>query len=124
MNELNYTNLVKEILDFRNERKWNKFHTIQNLSAALNIEASEIQELLLWKNNDEVKSDLNNPDFRKELSGEIADVYMYLHFLCDAAGINALSAVKEKLEINKKRFPISDFNGTFSRENRKEIKKC
>ena len=118
---MNYENLLTEVLKFRDERDWGEFHSIQNLSAALNVEASEIQELTLWKNQNEVSSDLTNPVFLNQLAGEVADVFMYLIFLCDAADINVLIAVKEKLELNKKRFPIEDFKGKFSRANRKDI---
>ena len=121
MSKLTYDDLVKEVLGFRDEREWSKYHTIRNLSAALNIEASEIQELLLWKDTAEVNADLKKPHFRNELAGEVADVFMYLLFLCDASDIDILKAVKEKLEVNRKRFPTKDFKGTFSRSNRRDI---
>lgn len=64
---------------------------------------------------------MTDPIFRSQLAGEIADVFMYLLFLCDATNIDALRAVREKLELNKKRFPTDDFKGKFSRANRKDI---
>jgi NTP pyrophosphatase (non-canonical NTP hydrolase) len=41
--------IIREILRFRDERDWEQFHTPRNLAAALSIEASELQELMLWK---------------------------------------------------------------------------
>ena len=46
--------LVKQILAFRDERDWAQFHTPKNLAAALAVEAAELQELMLWKGEEEV----------------------------------------------------------------------
>ena len=45
--------LSDAVVAFRNERDWAQFHTVKNLSAALAIEAAELQELLLWKDDGE-----------------------------------------------------------------------
>ena len=46
--------ILSEIVAFRDERDWAQFHTPKNLAAALAIEASELQEQMLWRDNDEV----------------------------------------------------------------------
>ena len=41
--------LTLEVLNFRNERNWAKFHTGKDLAMCLSIESNEVLELFLWK---------------------------------------------------------------------------
>jgi NTP pyrophosphatase (non-canonical NTP hydrolase) len=116
-----FNELFDEAMAFRDERKWHKFHTIRHLTSALSIEASELQELLLWKSDEEVTKKLCEPEFKNRLSSEVADIFLYLMFICDKADVDLLEATKTKLTLNGKRFPTEDFLGTFSREKRREI---
>lgn len=40
--------LYKRIIDFRNERDWSKFHSPENLSKSIVIEAAELLEHFQW----------------------------------------------------------------------------
>jgi NTP pyrophosphatase (non-canonical NTP hydrolase) len=40
--------------EFRDAREWRKFHDPKNLAEAISIEASELLELFLWKNPEEI----------------------------------------------------------------------
>lgn len=56
--------LIQKILSFRDERNWKQFHTPRNLAAALAIEAGELQEVMFWKTDGEVRDqevDGSNP---------------------------------------------------------------
>jgi NTP pyrophosphatase (non-canonical NTP hydrolase) len=57
--------LTEEILRFRDERDWAQFHTPRNLAAALAIEAGEVQELMLWKQD---RSRIDAVSFAKALA--------------------------------------------------------
>jgi NTP pyrophosphatase (non-canonical NTP hydrolase) len=116
-----FNEIFEKAMAFRDERKWGKFHTIRHLTSALSIEASELQELLLWKTDEDVTNKLADPDFKENLSSEVADILLYLMFICDKADVNLLEVTKAKLALNGKRFPPEDFLGTFSRKNRREI---
>ena len=48
--------LIKKIIRFRDERDWGQFHTIKDLCLGIGIEVSELQEIFLWKTNDEMES--------------------------------------------------------------------
>ena len=41
--------IISQLVKFRDERDWAQYHTIKNLTAALSIEAGELQESILWK---------------------------------------------------------------------------
>jgi NTP pyrophosphatase (non-canonical NTP hydrolase) len=55
------------------------------------LEASEVLELYQWRDND--------PD-KAELSGELADVMLYLIQLASISGIDLGQAVMDKLQVN------------------------
>jgi NTP pyrophosphatase (non-canonical NTP hydrolase) len=51
---MNLPALLKKIRAFRDERNWAQFHNAKDMAAAIAIEASELQELFLWKTGSEV----------------------------------------------------------------------
>jgi NTP pyrophosphatase (non-canonical NTP hydrolase) len=66
----------------------------RNLAISLVIEASEVLELYQWT---------DNPNQKDELSGELADVALYLLQLASISGINLEDAILDKLQENYKR---------------------
>lgn len=49
MNEIE--KLTEEIISFIKERDWERFHKPKDTALALSIEASELNEVFLWKND-------------------------------------------------------------------------
>jgi NTP pyrophosphatase (non-canonical NTP hydrolase) len=66
--------LIDQILVFRDEREWGKFHTPRQHASALAIECGELQETMLWKTDEEVAEMISQPETRQNLEEEIADV--------------------------------------------------
>ena len=64
-----YKEVVETLIRFRDERDWAQFHDSKNLALALLLEASELNELFLWKK--ESQAEEVNPERLKE---ELADV--------------------------------------------------
>ena len=104
--------LVKQILAFRDERDWAQFHTPKNLAAALAVEAAELQELMLWKGEEEVDHLVSSTNGHVKLSDEIADVLIYALLFCDAAGIDPDAAVRIKLKKNAEKYPVDLAKGS------------
>ncbi len=44
--------LIDALVTFRDQRDWQQFHDTKNLAVALSIEAAELNELFLWKDNE------------------------------------------------------------------------
>ncbi|NPA50098.1 MAG: nucleotide pyrophosphohydrolase [Epsilonproteobacteria bacterium] len=104
---------IQELLrEFIKERNWEKYHTPKNLSMAITIEAAELMEHFNWC--DFSKEELEK-DKLKEISYEMADILHFLLRLADILNIDLYKASLEKIELNKKRFPISEA---------KNIKRC
>ncbi len=55
--------LKQRVIDFREKRAWSVFHTPKNLAMALAIEAAELQELFLWKEDPEISDLLQTDSF-------------------------------------------------------------
>ena len=73
-----YKEVVETLIRFRDERDWAQFHDSKNLALALLLEASELNELFLWKK--ESQAEEVNPERLKE---ELADVLTYSLLLAE-----------------------------------------
>ena len=100
---------IKEIQDklakFAEERDWDQFHSPKNLVMALTSEVGELNELFQWLTEEQssMKDDIGKIE---EIRKEIADIFIYLLRLADKLDINIDEAVREKIEINAKKYPI------------------
>ena len=105
--------ILPSLLEFRAQREWEKFHLPKDLAAAISIEASELQELFLWRERespDKVKQDQH----RMELIGdEVADILIYLLFLSHDLDIDLPEAIKQKIEKNRAKYPAEEYRGRF-----------
>jgi NTP pyrophosphatase (non-canonical NTP hydrolase) len=93
--------LTQEVLKFRDERNWARFHTGKDLAMCLGIESSEVQELFLWKAEGEINLE--------KLEDEMGDVFYSLLLLADKYSINLEKALINKIEKNKTKYPIEQF---------------
>ncbi len=103
---MNLAALLEIVLRFRDERDWRQFHTLKNLAAAVSIETSELQELLLWKTDAEALDFVQSMKGKRRLEEEIADVLIYMFLLSFEAGIDLGVAVQRKLAANAKKYPV------------------
>ena len=104
-NELD--NLRERILKFREDRDWKQFHKIKDLLIGLNIEVSELQELFLWKSEEEIEK-VN----KSNIENEIADIYIFLTYLCDHFDIDFIEAVLRKINLNNEKYPVEKSKGS------------
>ena len=110
--------LQEEVRKFRDERYWNKFHHTLDLAVAMNIESAEVLEHLRFKSREEVEEYLKDKNNKKEFSYELADVIIFMLAICEKENINLEEAIKEKLEINKKKYPVEKFKGRKDKYNK------
>lgn len=98
-------------LAFRDAREWARFHTPRNLAMSLGIEAGELAELFQWKDDAEVAAQLADPAFRQRVAMELADLQMLLLYAAHATGVSLEDAVRAKLAINERRYPVEKARG-------------
>lgn len=107
-----YKKVIEELVKFRNDRDWQQFHDSKNLALALSIEASELNELFLWKKDDEVEQ--VNKDKLKE---ELADVLSYSFLLAEKHSLDIFDIVLEKIKKNNEKYPVNKAKGTAKKYN-------
>ena len=101
--------LIKELRDFAKERDWEQFHSPKNLAMALSVEVAEIVEIFQWLSQEESKN--LTPEKMDKVKQEIGDVMIFLTNLADKFGIDPLEAAREKMVMNRLKYPAELVKG-------------
>lgn len=88
--------IIARLREFREERDWGKFHTPENLSKSIVIEAAELLENFQWDN----QYDQDN------LQEELADVMIYCLLLADHLKLDVKDIINNKIDKNEAKYPI------------------
>ena len=94
----------QKLLRFRDERGWAKYHDPKNLAEDVSIESGELLENLLWKTVAESRQ-LNDSE-TQAIGQEIADIFIYLIYLCEELDIDLIEEATKEPKLNEDRFPI------------------
>ncbi|MFD3921989.1 nucleotide pyrophosphohydrolase [Streptomyces sp. NPDC058595] len=105
MTELDVQGLQRRLVEFAAAREWEPYHTPKNLAAALSVEASELLEIFQWLTPEQSARVMDDPGTAHRVRDEVADVLAYLLQFCDVLGVDALTALSEKIDRNELRFP-------------------
>lgn len=100
----NTADIVQQVVKFRDERDWEQFHNSKDLALAISIEASELNELFLWKKPEEVDVEL--------LKEELADILAFAFLLANKHQLDISEIITAKLEKNAKKYPINKSKGS------------
>ena len=107
-----YKKVIKELIEFRDEREWKQFHDSKNLATAISIEAAELNELYLWKTIKESEEvDINR------VKEELADILSFSFLLAEKHGLDPFDIVSEKIKINAEKYPVDKAKGTAKKYN-------
>jgi NTP pyrophosphatase (non-canonical NTP hydrolase) len=93
-----FEEIKSELLKFRDEREWKQFHNGKDLAIAINIESSELLELFLWKNAEEVDGN--------RLREELADVFAYAFLLAEKYQLDVKQLILDKINQNALKYPV------------------
>ena len=96
--------MQRRVAEFRDERDWAQFHSPKNLAMALSVEAGELLELFLWRDD-------AAPLKKARISEEMADVLIYLLSLADVIEVDLEEAIEMKLVVNAKKYPADLVRG-------------
>ena len=88
--------ITKKLIEFRNKRKWIKFHTPVNLANAIIVEAAELNELFQW----------GKTPTKERLKEEIADVLIFVLYLCQKYNFDIWDIIQEKINKNEIKYPV------------------
>ncbi|MBD8348965.1 nucleotide pyrophosphohydrolase [Dysgonomonas sp. HGC4] len=94
---------------FAKERDWEQFHNAKDLALAISIEASELNQLFLWKSAEDVNI--------QKLKEELADVINYSLLLASKLELDVKEIVLEKIKKNAEKYPIDKAKGSAKKYN-------
>lgn len=107
--------LTEALVAFRDDRDWKQFHNPKDLATALSIEASELQEIFLWKNGPSLDEAFSKK--KEHIEQEVADIASYLLLLCNELEIDLETVVRKKLELNNQKYPAHKVRGSSKKYN-------
>lgn len=107
---MNLKEIMKRILNFRDNRDWQQFHDPKNLAEAISIEAAELQEVFLW--SDVKESRKIAQEKKQEISEELADIFIFSLLFAHETGIDIETAILEKIKLNDKKYPVEKAKGS------------
>jgi dCTP diphosphatase len=101
--------ITDALRQFREERRWDGYHTTKNLAISIAIEVGELLEHFQWRSEDEIDDHLR--EARPEVAAELADVAIYVVQLAEVAGVSLAAAIETKIAENGERYPALRTNG-------------
>jgi dCTP diphosphatase len=123
--------LQSEIDQFAKERNWEQFHTVKNLVLALVGEVGELAEIVQWKTDSEIETELSpvgllaraiteplsyDSDLKSRLEEELADVFIYLLRIASVSDIDLMKAAEIKMQLNRARYTIEKSKGNAKKQ--------
>ena len=102
--------LLDRLIKFRKERDWEQFHSPKELAISISIEAAELLEWFQWKSPEQVQHQLNTAK-RQDLEDEIADVAIYLSYLCHDLDVDINKIIEAKYKKNGEKYPLEKVKG-------------
>jgi len=94
------------VAEFVAERDWAQYHSPRNVAAAIAVEAAELQEIFLWRTDDDVAESR-----REDIEAEAADILITLLSFCNAMDIDLGAALRSKLTRAAAKYPVERVKG-------------
>ena len=82
---------------FRRKTWETQFHSPKNLSMALSVEVAELVEIFQWSNSGGL-DEIANPNIKKNIEEELADIFIYLLKISDKLNIDIEKIIHQKIE--------------------------
>ena len=101
--------IIKKLIEFRNERDWEQFHNSKDLALAINVEAGELLELFLWKRPEDA-------DIEK-VKEELADVLAFAFLMAEKYNLDIKKIMLDKIKENAIKYPVDKAKGTAKKYN-------
>ena len=109
--------IINQIIKFRDDRDWEQFHNLKDLSIGLSIEAAELMELFLWKTPEETEKFVHNTDNKIKVEEELADVFIYCLLIINKLDSDLEKIICSKLKKNADKYPVAKSRGTAKKYN-------
>lgn len=92
--------LIRDIIKFRDDRDWRKYHTLDNLAKSISIEAAELLENFQWSNDYD----------HENVCDELADIMIYSIMAAELIGVDVEDIIRKKIVKNAEKYPLDREN--------------
>ena len=106
--------LLTELRAFVAERDWSQFHDPKNLTMLLASETGELCAEYRFVRNEDADQVSHQPAARARIAAEVGDVGLALFLLCDRIGLDLEGAMRDKLALNRQKYPVERARGRAS----------
>lgn len=96
-----------KLIQFAKDRNWEPFHSPKNLAMSLSCEAAELLECFLWLTDEQSCRIMEDPQQKKAVEHEMADVFNCLLYLATVLDVDLIKVAHEKINLNAQKYPIS-----------------
>lgn len=96
---------------FADERDWDQFHTLKNLTMAMGVETSELMEHFQWLDSKVGVSDLSD-EKREKVLEEMIDIFIYWMRISDKLEMNIEESFEKKFKKNQEKYPADVVRGS------------
>lgn len=104
--------LKDAVRGFCEERDWDRFHGAKELAIGISTEAGELLEHFRFLSDSEVESLFEDPQSRKSIEEELADVLIFVLRFGQKYEVDLAQAVMDKLAANARRYPVEATRGS------------
>ncbi|MHA1682090.1 MAG: nucleotide pyrophosphohydrolase [Promethearchaeota archaeon] len=114
---MNLETIREKLAEFLEAREWQRFHNPKDLALATLIEAGELAEHFLWKNQADCTTYLVDEKKRAAVLDEVADVLIYVLNMINAIerisgeNIDIIKVVLDKIGKNDEKYPAALYKG-------------
>jgi dCTP diphosphatase len=116
------TTTIQDLKDrmraFVAERDWAQFHDLKSLSMAIGAEAGELMDPFRWVDTRRAGGVMADPAAAREVRHEAADILLLLVEFAAVAGFDLSEAVAEKLDLNRRKYPVEKSRGRSDKHDR------
>ena len=106
MDTTSVNELKKLVQNFCEERDWDQFHTLKELSIGISTEAAELLDIFRFQSEEQIQALLDDPVKKENISDELSDVLFFVLRLSQRFDIDLTSSLKNKIEKNAKKYPV------------------
>lgn len=92
---------INQVLKFRDDRNWKRFHNPKDLALSISLEAAELLEVFQWSG-----ADTKCESKKEKIKEELADVLNYCILMADACELDMDEIIQEKIKRNNVKYPI------------------
>ncbi len=105
---MEFGELERRLVEFRDARNWKRYHTPKNLAISAAVELGELLEHFQWESDEGILEAVKDLERREAIGDEIADVIIYLVLLAHELEIDLDKAVERKIRKNELKYPLPE----------------